>query len=215
MKKIEYKENFISRELVAEIKNFYDVIVNDDMSNSPRADAKLKNGLIGCWDRPLKLDLDGNPLTAVVDRLREEYGDFEIYESSIRYLAAPFGPHTDIRNHDWLVEQRKTHTPGFTFLIPLWWEENYRAGTAWFDSPAKEDQLLYGERLDLLPEHTESFKNLEKNFSVREIFEWQTPGDLIVWESFQWHCSLSPKGHVYNSTKWCKEFVSIETSFRK
>ena len=66
-------------------------------------------------------------------------------------MASPFLPHNDIRNSEWLLNQKINYNPGYTFLIPLWWAKNYKPGTAFLSSPAKNEQQLYIEQQDILP----------------------------------------------------------------
>lgn len=207
--------NYVSIDNIKKIKHFYDVVINDTFSNGPKENLNLKNGMQGCWDRPLRLENPNNPLIPVIQKLHKEFGAFEMHDASIRYMAFPFGPHTDIRDTKWLQEHRNNYNRGYTFLIPLSWKENYQPGTGFFSCPPNDDEELYGENLEWLPEHSEKGKNIEKNFSVKKIIKWQQPGDLIAWKNFQWHCSLSPVGYVYDSKDWVKEFVSIETYFPK
>jgi hypothetical protein len=212
-KKIIHKKNYISSEFVNQIRSYYERI-NDSLlaSRGPWTFERAKLGYQGCWDRQLHYEKSDSPIHQIVSKLKEDFGDFFIHESSIRYLSAPFLPHSDIRNNNWLKElQSNGCRPGFTFLIPLWWKKGYTPGTAFFNSPANLDEPLYSDMLDILPNYSESSKEEARNFSVREIVKWESPGDLIAWENFQWHCSCH-HGHIeYNKQTWAKEFVSIET----
>ena len=130
--------------------------------------------------------------------------------SSIRYQAYPFAPHSDIKNIEWLLGNKSQgYTEGYTFLIPLWWDENCNPGTAFFNNPAKLSELHYTEAQDVLPEIVDN-SNI-KNFSVKEIVNWINPGDLIAWKNFQWHGSTCSHSYQYSTKKYCKEFISIET----
>jgi hypothetical protein len=213
MKKIIYKNNYIPLELVSEIREYFDNI-NDSLlaSRGPKTSTKLKLGWYGCWDRNLHYEKLDNPIHRVVSKLKEDFGDFEITESSIRYLSAPFMPHSDIRSVDWLNEYRnKGWKEGIVYLIPLWWKDGYTPGTAFFNNPANIDEPLYSDMLDILPEYSEEFKEDSRNFSIREIVKWKSPGDLIAWENFQWHSSCHYGDIEYNKDTWAKEFISIET----
>jgi hypothetical protein len=212
-KKIIYKENYISTDLVDQVRVYYEAI-NDSLlaSRGPFPTEKSTLGWQGCWDRNLHYEKLDSPIHQIVYKLKEDFGDFFIHESSIRYLSAPFLPHLDIRNSDWLRKLRDSdRRPGFTFLIPLWWKKGYTPGTAFFNSPPNIDEPLYSDMLDILPNYSEQFEKESTQFSVREVVKWQSPGDLIVWENFQWHCSCHYGNIEYNKQNWAKEFISIET----
>ena len=215
MADIIHKENYISAEQVSDIKNFFDKKIRDKLSGGPHKADQLEAGLEGCWDRSLHYELSDNPIHKVIDKLVKDFGGFHVHESSIRYMAYPFVPHSDIRNSEWLLEQRQNFYPGYTFLIPLWWREDYNPGTAFFSSPPEANQDLYIQQQDILPKFSEQHKKQARNFGVKEIVKWKSPGDLIAWKNFQWHCSLSQKDYQYSDTSWCKEFISIETAYPK
>lgn len=212
-KQIIHQKNYISIDQVDEIRSYFDKI-NDSLlaSKGPYTTERAKLGYQGCWDRNLHLEKTNNPVHQIINKLKQDFGDFFIHECSIRYLSAPFLPHSDIRSIKWLNELRNSgRQPGFTFLIPLWWRKGYTPGTAFFSSPANLDETLYSDMLDILPNYAEQYEKESMNFSVQEIVKWQSPGDLIAWENFQWHCSCH-YGHVeYNKQTWAKEFISIET----
>lgn len=213
MKKIIHKNNYISLDFVNEIKKYFDKI-NDSLfaSRGPQPHQKTKLGWQGCWDRNLHYEKLDNPIHQIVSKLKEDFGDFEITESSIRYLSSPFLPHSDIRSVAWLSEYRDTgYKEGFTYIIPLWWKDGYTPGTAFFNNPANINEPLYSDMLDILPNYSTEYEDEEKNFSVREIIKWKSPGDLIAWENFQWHASCSYGNITYDREIWAKEFISIET----
>jgi hypothetical protein len=213
MKKIIHKNNYISLDLVNEIKEYFDKI-NDSLfaSRGPKSHQKTKLGWQGCWDRNLHYEKLDNPIHRVISKLKEDFGDFEIVESSIRYLSAPFLPHSDIRSSTWLNEHRNNgYKEGFVYLIPLWWKDGYIPGTAFFNNPANIDEPLYSDMLDILPNYSTEYEDEGRNFSVRKIIKWKSPGDLIAWENFQWHSSCSYGDITYNKNTWAKEFISIET----
>jgi hypothetical protein len=213
LKKIIYKENYISTDLVDQIRAYYETI-NDSLlaSKGPFPTEKSKLGWQGCWDRNLHYEKLDSPIHQIVYKLKEDFGNFFIHESSIRYLSAPFLPHLDIRNSDWLKKLRDSdRRPSFTFLIPLWWKKGYTPGTAFFNSPPNIDEPLYSDMLDMFPNYSEQFEKESTQFSVREVVKWQSPGDLIAWENFQWHCSCHHGNIEYNKQTWAKEFISIET----
>jgi hypothetical protein len=68
--------------------------------------------------------------------------------------------------------------------------------------------------LTTLPGYAPQYQEESKNYSVRQILEWQCPGDLIAWENFQFHCSSQLGSWQYDRTAWVKEFISIETYVR-
>jgi hypothetical protein len=216
-KQIIYKRNYLSLDLVEEIREYF-YRINDSLyaSRGPYDHVKSKLGWQGCWDRQLHYERDDNPIHRLIAKLKDDFGDFEIYESSIRYLSAPFLPHSDIRNIDWLKQYKiNGYTTGFIFMIPLSWKENYSPGTAFFNSPANVDEPLYSEMLDILPSYSDEFVAESRNFSVKEIVKWESPGDLVAWENFQWHCSCQFGNAKYKRDDWLKEFISIETHFKK
>jgi hypothetical protein len=206
MENIVFKKKYIDFDSITYIKKFFDVTINDKLDVESKVYVPGK-GM--CWDRPLRFDIKKNPIHSVIEKLKRDFGFFHIHTSSIRYMASPFLPHSDIRNSEWLLDQRKKFDPGYTFLIPLWWAENYKPGTAFFSSPAENKQELYIEHKNILPEF-EKDKDA-RNFGVKQIIKWESPGDLIAWKNYQWHCSLTQKNYPYNGETWCKEFISIET----
>jgi hypothetical protein len=217
LKKIIYKKNYIPQELVEEVRNYF-YSINDalDGSAGPKQSVKSALGWIGCWDRQLHYELEDNPIHKVISKLKEEFGDFSTYDSSIRYLSAPFMPHSDIRNPTWLKQLKANrYREGFTFLIPLSWKSDYTPGTAFFNSPPNVKEPLYNEMLDILPKYSSDYEIEQMNFSVREIIKWESPGDLIAWENFQWHSSCHFGNPNYQRNDWIKEFISIETYFKK
>ena len=206
-----YREKYVDDQLLKEIKNFYDK-VNDRLSGGPFVDKSelgTPYGMMGCADRPLRLEYENNPLHKLIAKLKVDMGDFHIHEGSIRYLYYPFGPHTDVKSNEHLLESRKKYRNGYTFLIPLSWKEGYKPGTAFFDSPPKEDQQLMCERHDVLPRLNKA--NASKNFGIKQLMPWKNPGDLVAWMNHQYHTSMIGGDWVYNDKEWCKEFISIET----
>ncbi len=215
MADIIHKENYISKEQVSDIKTFFDKKIRDKLSGGPYESKQLESGMEGCWDRSLHFEIKENPIHALITSLQKDFGGFHINESSIRYMAYPFVPHSDIRSSEWLQEQRQNFYPGYTFLIPIWWKEDYNPGTAFFSSPPENDEQLYIEQQDVLPKFSEQHKKQARNFGVKQIVKWKNTGDLIAWKNFQWHCSLSQANYTYSDKTWCKEFISIETAFPK
>ena len=204
-----YQESYISIEHAKKIKNYFDVTINDNFSNGPKPQNKFTHNFTGCQDRPLRLENSDNPLHVVIDKLKQDFGDFYLHTGSIRYMNYPFGPHTDIRTQEWLLEQRKNYNDGHIFIIPLWWEKNYTAGTAFFSSPPSQNEPLYIEHQSILPQAVDDREI--RNFSVKRLLYWKNPGDLIVWKNYTWHSSFAPNGYNYSHDKFCKEFISIET----
>jgi hypothetical protein len=212
-KKIIHKKNYISIDQVDQIRLYYDKI-NDSLlaSKGPYINERAKLGYSGCWDRNLHLEKLDGPIHKIIDKLKQDFGNFFIHQSSIRYLSAPLMPHSDIQSIEWLKKLRDDGwQPGYTFLVPLWWKKGYTPGTAFFNSPANITEPLYSDMLDILPNYSEQCKKDSMNFSVREVVKWESPGDLVAWENHQWHCSCH-YGHIeYNKQTWAKEFISIET----
>lgn len=212
-KRVVYQSQYITLDEVREIRSYFDEI-NDSLfaSRGPQPSEKNRLGWQGCWDRQLHYEKSDNPVHAVVDKLKKDFGNLQIAESSIRYLSSPFLPHSDVKTLDWIENfKKKGRKEGFIFLIPLWWKEDYSPGTAFFNSPPDLSEPLYSEKLDLLPQFSEKYQEDMRNFSIREIIEWKSPGDLIAWENFQFHSSCHFGSATYNKNSWVKEFISIET----
>tara|TARA_B100000900_G_C20501966_1_gene684154 strand:- start:334 stop:987 length:654 start_codon:yes stop_codon:yes gene_type:complete len=211
MTDIIYKEKYVDAELLGKIISYIDKR-NDDFMGGPIVD-KAPNassiGMEGCSDRPLRLEDPDNPMHELLQKLKNDLQDFYIHTGSIRYLYYPYGPHSDIRSSEQLIEMRKKYTNGYTFLIPLRWKEGYVPGTAFFDSPPKENQSLMIEHQDSLPELQR--KTASKNFGVNKLITWKHPGDLVAWKNFRFHCSMLGGNWTYNEKEWCKEFISLET----
>ena len=206
-----YKEKYVDHELLNEIKNFYST-VNDTFSGGPfidKGELGTTYGMMGCADRPLRLEYKSNPVHKLIAKLKEDMGDFHIHEGSIRYLYYPFGPHSDVRSNEHLLESWKKYRNGYTFIIPLQWKPECKPGTAFFDSPPKQDQQLMCERHDVIPKLNKS--SASKNFGIKKLMPWKNPGDLIAWMNYQYHSSMIGGDWVYNDKEWCKEFISIET----
>ena len=204
-----FKENYISSTNILKLKKFFDETVNDWFSNGPKRCDDWEEQLYGCFDRPLRLERKDNPLLPVIDNLKQDFGDFEIYDGSVRYMNYPFPPHTDVRSSETIMEQRKKHNNGYVFIIPLWWDKEYQPGTAFFNSPPKLDEPMYIEYQSILP--APKSDKLVKNLSIKRLIKWKNPGDLIAWRNYQWHASLTTSGYNYSQDKFCKQFISIET----
>ena len=216
-KRTSYVKQFISTEEIAAIRGFYEKM-DPAPSGGPWKSSTVRLGHEGAWDRSLHLDKPGlNPGKMIVDRLQRRFGLFDVYTSSIRYLAAPFAPHSDVISAEWLLKKRATGLlPGWKFLIPLAWIDGYNPKTYIFSSPPEHNEKLYSEYQHDLPYTVNDLDGSDrsKNFSIKTILEWKDPGDLLAWEDFQWHCSSDPDGMKYNLTDWrsaCKEFISVET----
>lgn len=211
MENIVYRKSYIPSALLDEIKNFYKVL-NDDLTNGPRDVTKHNSSRLrkeGCWDVSLRLEIPKNPVNKLIQMLKKDFGEFIIHTSSVRYLGYPFSPHSDIRSSEWLIENRKKYDTGYTFLIPLGWKEGYKPGTAFFSSPPADDEPMYIERQDVLPEFQDEI--FARNFSVKKIIPWQHAGDLVAWKNYIYHCSMTDRDFQYSDTEHCKEFISIET----
>jgi hypothetical protein len=212
-KKIIYKKKYISLSVVNDIKSYYEKI-NDSLLDSagPYPNPKSKLGWASCWDRQLHYELPRSPIHKIVNQLKTDFGEFIIHDSSIRYLSAPILPHSDIRGVDWLKENKsKGFKEGLTFLIPLWWKDGHTPGTAFYSCPANLNEPLYTDMPDILPAYSDQYTEEARNFSVRKIIKWESPGDLIAFESFQWHGSCQWGDVTYDRETWSKEFLSIET----
>lgn len=211
MPDIVYKEKYVDEELLQEIKYFYEK-VNDSFCGGPVEDTGQLSTTLqveGCSDKPLRLELKYNPLHKLISKLKEDLGDFHVHDCSIRYMYFPYGPHTDIRSNEAMLESRKEYRFGYTFLIPLSWKPDYNPGTAFYDSPPKEGQQLLIEREDVLPMLQK--KSASRNFGINKLVPWKHPGDLIGWMNYQWHSSMTDPTWKYNDKEWCKEFISMET----
>lgn len=209
---IVYLPNYISQNDVDDIRNFYDNI-NDSIyaSQGPYQQNKNILGWQGCWDRNLYLQNKESPIHKLIARLENDFGHFHIYNSSIRYLAGPFLPHSDIVSNDWLRSHKEQYREGYVFLIPLSWKKNYRPGTAILSSPPKLSEPLYEDVLEILPRYSDAHTEEMKNFSVKKILEWRSPGDLIAWKNFQWHTSCHFSDTKYTLEDWQKEFINFKT----
>jgi hypothetical protein len=219
-KEIGYYSSFFSSDEILELKHFYNVTVNDWWSeDAAYPEPRLERGLHGCWSRPLRLEREDNPLHKMLNRLKEQFGDFRIHEGSLERMAYPFMPHSEVRTSEWRKEQRKRgYRPGYVFLIPLWWKDDYKAGTAFFSNPPDEEDDFYEDHHDILPRmSSENYHNaLEKNLGVTSILMWEKPGDLICWSNYLWHASTDPDGYEYSNEfdNACKEFITIETEVK-
>lgn len=206
-----YKEKYVDEKLLGEIKYFVES-VNDSFCGGPIEDTGQLSTTLqmeGCSDRPLRLEWKSNPVHKLIAKLKEDLGDFHIHECSIRYMYFPYGPHTDIRSNEVMLESRKKYKFGYTFLIPLSWKPGYVPGTAFFDCPPKEGQQLLVERQDVIP----MLQNVRasRNYGIKQMITWKNPGDLVGWMNYQWHSSMIGGEWTYNNKEWCKEFISIET----
>jgi hypothetical protein len=211
MTDIIHKEKYVDDELLGKIISYIDKR-NDDLMGGPIVDKAPNSssiGMEGCSDRPLRLEDPDNPIHELLKKLKNDLQDFYIHTGSIRYLYYPYGPHTDIRSSEEIIEMRKKYTNGYTILIPLRWKAGYVPGTAFFDSPPKENQSLMIEHQESLPELQR--KTASKNFGVRKLITWKNPGDLVAWKNYRWHCSMLVGDWTYTEKEWCKEFISLET----
>ena len=174
-------------------------------------------GYQGCWDRSLHFEKLDNPIHLIIKKLKKDFGefDYDTHRCSIRYLSAPFLPHSDIVSNESLKTLRDTgYKEGYIFMIPLWWKDSYQPVTGFFNNPARLEEPLYIDSLDIFPEYADAYREESKNLSVREIVRWQSPGDLIAWENYQWHGSGQIGQCEYDKKIWVKEFISIETKVR-
>ena len=209
-----YQENYISRDEAKNIKYFYDEIVNDHHITNIRETKQRPYKFLGSKDRPLRLERDDNPFLSVIEKLKKDFGDFQIdiSMSSVIYLYYPFGVHTDIVSSEKLLEQRKKGNKyGQSFIIPLWWDSEYSPGTVFYSSPPHPEENLYIEYQDDLPEYYPEHNEFLKNFSVQSLWKWKNPGDLIAWDHYVWHSTTCPQGYQYTHDKCFKEFIKINT----
>lgn len=213
-KQLIYKENFISSDQVNEIRTYFDKI-NDSLkaSSGPFDTPDHYLGWSGTWSRQLHFELPDNPIHLIVDKLKQEFGDFECQpgKCSIEYLSSPFLPHTDIHSDEFLQELRARGNPKvYIFLIPLWWKTGHTPVTGFFNSPPDLNEPLYSDMADIFPKYAPTKFDPSVNFSVRQIFPWKSPGDLIMWEGFQWHSSGALGNIEYARDNWSKEFITLE-----
>ena len=211
MPEIVHKEKYVDDALLGKITSYYrelnDILVGGPVVSINPISANLPKE--GCSDRPLRLEYPDNPIHELIDQLKADFGDFHIHTASIRYLYFPYGPHSDVKSSEQLIKARRDYRHGYTFIIPLSWKEGYTPGTAFFDSPPKEDQPLMAEHQDVLPKLQKETAN--KNYGVKKMITWKSPGDLIAWMNFQYHCTMVDPNMPHNDKEWCKEFISIET----
>jgi hypothetical protein len=217
-KQLTYKENFISLDHVNKIRTYFDEI-NDSLaaSSGPFDQPEHYLGWAGTWSRQLHFELPDNPIHLVIDKLKQEFGDFECDTRycSIEYLSSPFLPHTDVHNVEFLKELRAKGNPKiYVFIIPLWWKLGHTPVTGFFNSPPNLDEPLYSDMSDIFPKYAPSKFDQSADFSVRQMFPWKSPGDLIAWESFQWHSSGALGNIEYTRTDWAKEFITIEATIK-
>jgi hypothetical protein len=212
-KLIIHKKQFLSLKEVTEIKQFYDLIGDSPFdSRGPYDHPENAIGWQGCYDRSLHLEIKKNPIHKVIEKLKDEFGNLVIYDGSIRYLCAPFLPHSDVRNIQFIKDAKlRNLKEGFIFIIPIWWSEDYKPGTAFYSNPCNINEPHYTDLQNELPRFSEKFQQQVKNFSVKKICYWENPGDLIAWENFQYHGSCGTYNKQYDRRTWIKEFISIET----
>jgi hypothetical protein len=195
------------------IRDYYDTINDNIYDSKGPYDSQINAlGWQGCWDRDLHWERNDAPVHEIVHRLQSDFGKFEIYASSIRYLVGPFLPHSDIVSKDWLADFKTKYREGYIFLIPLSWRQEYAPGTVILSSPPRLDEPLYDEIQHLLPHFSESFQEHTKEFSVKKTIQWQSPGDLIAWKNFQWHASCDFSNTAYQRDIWQKEFLNFKTA---
>ena len=206
-----YQENYISFDEVVAIKHFYDEIVNDIAQNNIREESTRIYGYVDGKHRPLRLNRSDNPLLLVIEKLKQDFGNFYIESSmsSVINLHYPHGIHTDINSSQEQLELRNKYKKGQSFIIPLWWDPEYQPGTAFYSTPPKQNEKLYIECQSDLPQFKED-KHI-KNFSVQAIWHWKNPGDLLAWNHYTWHSTTSPNGYEYALDKCCKEFIKLYT----
>jgi len=207
--KFKYIESYYD---VSEIINFYNKI-NDAWTDNTFKIDKINYGVSGCWDVPLHLEIESNPVHGLIKKLREDFGNFYLNTGSLRYQAYPFLPHSDIQQDYAVLDflKLKNAKKYMTFLIPLTWKEHVHPGTAFFSSPPELNEDLYRDRLDVLPHFSKEYENEMIRYSVSGIVDWKNSGDLVMWEDFVFHSTTDH--HSYNFSKdpaqFCKSFLSI------
>lgn len=212
-KEIIFQPQYIDVSLIDSIRQYFNDINDCPFhSDGPKDNHINALGWEGCWDRNLYLEKTDNPVHTVIQKLKSDFGDFSIYDASIRYLCAPYLPHSDIRDTEWLRKAKTDNfKEGFVFLIPLWWRSNYKPATAFYSNPARLDEPLYMDYGDILPKFSPDHERDARNLSVHKIVHWQNAGDLVAWRNFQWHGSCGILEGSYARHRWIKEFISIET----
>ena len=223
MTEIIFKEKYLYSEEIHNIIMFFDTMnFGFGKSRGPYKAAWLELGWQGCFDVSSNLQIESNPVHNLIDKLKKDFGDMIIWRCSVRHFYAPFDVHNDYpsveRHAKWRdkieslgcdVDQK-----GYTFLIPLWWEKDYNAGTAFFNAPPKKDEPLYEDCQEKLPKFNKKhyqdrvFKN--RIFSVRRIVDWKNVGDLVGWENYTLHCSTHTPNWEYSRDKMVKRFLSID-----
>jgi hypothetical protein len=202
---IEYIDRLLTQTEVNEFRNFYKKF-GDDLSMNIHMSDKLERGHNGCGDRSTHLNNKKFaqlffPIRTVIDKLQERYGKFDVWEESIRYHFYPFPAHTDY--------VQTTLQPYKQILIPLWWDEDFNPATYFFSSPPQWGEKLYNDCLDDLPRYK---SNKQINLSIKEVQKWKQPGDAIVWDMFEYHCSNDNDKNEYSTEKHYKEFISLKTN---
>jgi len=201
---------------ITEIKYFYDEIMQDTFTTEIYDAKKANTDFCGSWDRPLRLEIKGNPFHKLLDKIQDDFGQFDIITGSVRHLASPFLPHLDVNNRDTMRLQHYSSRKYGTFVIPLAWKDGYKAGTGFYTSPPSTDEDLYVDHLDKLPEYSPTYKDEELMFSVKKIAYWQNPGDLVSWNNLQWHSTTDPHNWEYSKEEynWIKQFITIRVLYR-
>ena len=200
---------------VTEINDYFFNKIKDDLSGGPKKSKSSAYGVVGCWDIPLRLENDDNPIHQLIKKLEDDFGDFTIMtmESSIRLMSHPFTVHSDLSSTYALLNYirsvgAKTYK---TFLIPLSWEQPSTPGTAFFNSPPRLDEPLYKEKLDILPHYSEETQDEMVRYSVAAIYKWKNPGDLVAWDDFVYHSTLDSHNYQYSlePKNIAKKFISL------
>lgn len=198
---------------VTEIKNYFFNKIKDDLSGGPTKSKFSAYGYNGCWDIPLRLENDDNPIHQLIEKLKEDFGDFTIIptDASIRLMSYPFTVHSDLSSA-LLAHLRSVGATTYkTFLIPLSWEQPSTPGTAFFNSPPRLDEPLYKEKLDILPHYSEEARSEMDRYSVAAIYKWKNPGDLVAWDDFVYHSTLDSHDYQYSlePNNIAKKFISM------
>ena len=227
-KQLIYRESYLSQDEVDTINMYYETMnFGYGESRGPYNNPLMELGWQGCYDTTARPEKPNNPIKHLFDRLEKDFGEMIFWRKSIRHFHAPFDVHDDYPHSEAHQEVMKRFDvtedmKGFTFLIPLWWEKGYKPGTACFNSPPEEDEPLYEEHQDILPQYSSLYYERRKQmihpaenvprgpYSVREIMHWKNVGDLIGWENYVLHSSTHTPNWVYSRDKEVKRFISID-----
>lgn len=208
--------NFLSTDTVQSIRSFYEELDPCPSLDSVTANPRLQRGWNGAADRSTHLLNDVYqdtvlPIRAVIDKLHQHFGDFYVYQESIRYLQYPFPAHSDVP-FDIVEMKQKGYWPYLQFMIPFWWCDAITPCTWLLSSPPKSDETSCLEIQHCLPRFVGDYQTFfYKDFSVAEKIVWTNVGDLLYWPVGQWHASSDDISLELNG-QTIKEFLLIKTA---